>query len=451
MALNEPVTKKSVFNLEFNPDGRLLIAACEDHSVICLDGFNGRIVKKIPNAHGNCVNVIKFLNDQYFVTGSDDTTIGVWDIRNLNQKVHNLIGHYGWIKNCELMGSHLVTFGIEDQIRAWDIHQYLSQAEKSLLDTSESQILMMSPEIMRIGIPNDESKLVLSLRSGALMLIHDLNLATFQTDFVDFDWSDLPTKIFKAYWSYKGALLELNESPEEETWDELFDEDEVDTGESPIDYLLMTGKLSFDGGKFRKITPFNRRQNRLEIISATGFDESIPMTIGFDPASKSLLTRTYGFNSESSFIYDISNQNANNNNNPSPNNAEITQAGFKIKAKELLKTNANEYFSPRIRGYVVESNFSSGIFKNPCFSNCGRIICSPYHHGVRIFDVRKVLQMTPETWNAHPVKKDFQPDLAVPLVNTHNDDVFVTCYSPTLPLFASGGADGRVVFYSPNL
>lgn len=59
----EKVTGERVFNLEFSRDGAILGVACEDRSVRLLDGWNARVIASVDQAHSNCVNVIKFLNE----------------------------------------------------------------------------------------------------------------------------------------------------------------------------------------------------------------------------------------------------------------------------------------------------------------------------------------------------------------------------------------------------
>ncbi|CAG9770892.1 unnamed protein product [Ceutorhynchus assimilis] len=79
-----------IFNLEYSLDGKLLVAACEGKQVLIYDSGNQKHIKTVEDAHLNCVNCVKFLDNVTFATGSDDTLIKVWDIRNLKSSTRNI-------------------------------------------------------------------------------------------------------------------------------------------------------------------------------------------------------------------------------------------------------------------------------------------------------------------------------------------------------------------------
>jgi DDB1- and CUL4-associated factor 10 len=61
-----------------------------------------------------------------FATCSDDTTVALWDVRNLKKKIRTLLGHSNWVKNIEFSFKDklLVTSGLEGSIYTWDINSY---------------------------------------------------------------------------------------------------------------------------------------------------------------------------------------------------------------------------------------------------------------------------------------------------------------------------------------
>ena len=74
----------------------------------------------------------RFLDNRTFATCSDDTTVVLWDARNLKQRVRTLRGHSNWVKNIEYdaRDSLLVTSGFDGAIYSWDINKYQeNQAE----------------------------------------------------------------------------------------------------------------------------------------------------------------------------------------------------------------------------------------------------------------------------------------------------------------------------------
>nr|CAD7445312.1 unnamed protein product [Timema bartmani] len=114
-----------VFNLEFSPDGSLLVAACEKKSVLMFDPLSRRLVHAVNNAHRDCVNCVRFLDSRVFATCSDDSTVALWDARNLKTRIRTLNGHSNWVKNIEFSPRDglLVTSGFDGSIYTWDINR----------------------------------------------------------------------------------------------------------------------------------------------------------------------------------------------------------------------------------------------------------------------------------------------------------------------------------------
>eukprot|EP00090_Calanus_glacialis_P006803 TRINITY_DN15300_c0_g1_i1.p1 TRINITY_DN15300_c0_g1~~TRINITY_DN15300_c0_g1_i1.p1 ORF type:complete len:707 (+),score=213.18 TRINITY_DN15300_c0_g1_i1:85-2205(+) len=170
-----------IFNIEFNSDGKILAAACERKSILIFDPLTRKIARTIENAHSDCVNCIRFLDSRTFATCSDDTTVALWDARNLKNRVRTLRGHSNWVKNIEYDSreSLLVTSGFDGAIYTWDINQYQeSQAEfKKVFYTNG---------LMRMRLTPDSSKMVISTMNGYLVVVHDLDLHTMSEDLAGF-------------------------------------------------------------------------------------------------------------------------------------------------------------------------------------------------------------------------------------------------------------------------
>ena len=64
-----------------------------------------------------------------FVTASDDNTCAIWDLRNTKERLRTLEGHTGWVKNCEVFGTNLVTFALDATLRNWDISEFTPARE----------------------------------------------------------------------------------------------------------------------------------------------------------------------------------------------------------------------------------------------------------------------------------------------------------------------------------
>ncbi|KAH8018311.1 hypothetical protein HPB51_002292 [Rhipicephalus microplus] len=49
-----------IFNLEFSPDGSILVAATEGKSILMFDPLSRRLTREVKNAHADCVNNARF-------------------------------------------------------------------------------------------------------------------------------------------------------------------------------------------------------------------------------------------------------------------------------------------------------------------------------------------------------------------------------------------------------
>lgn len=69
----------------------------------------------------------RFLDSRVFATCSDDSTVALWDARNLKNRIRTLHGHSNWVKNIEFSQSDglLVTSGFDGAIYTWDINRYV--------------------------------------------------------------------------------------------------------------------------------------------------------------------------------------------------------------------------------------------------------------------------------------------------------------------------------------
>ncbi|XP_015430172.1 PREDICTED: DDB1- and CUL4-associated factor 10 [Dufourea novaeangliae] len=174
-------THGGVFNLEYSPDGSLLLAACERKTILMFDPLRRRLIHAIENAHNDCVNCVRFLDQRMFATCSDDSTVALWDARNLKQRIRTLHGHSNWVKNIEYSpkDSLLLTSGFDGSIYTWDINTF---TENSILYTR----VFHTNGLMRTRLSPDASKMLISTTSGYLMIIHNLKLRTLSQDLAGF-------------------------------------------------------------------------------------------------------------------------------------------------------------------------------------------------------------------------------------------------------------------------
>lgn len=97
----------------------------------------------------------RFLSDCLFATCSDDSTVALWDKRNLKSKVRSLHGHMNWVKNIEYSTKEnlLVTSGFDGSIFTWDIN---SSTEQGFV----YQKVFHTPGLMRCRVSPNSDQLV---------------------------------------------------------------------------------------------------------------------------------------------------------------------------------------------------------------------------------------------------------------------------------------------------
>lgn len=194
----------AVFNLEFTPDGSLLVAACEKKSIMVFDPLRAHLVNHVQNAHNDCVNCVRFLDSRMFATCSDDMTVALWDIRFLKNKIRSLKGHSNWVKNIEYASNVglLVTSGFDGSIYTWDINRYTE-------GDVQFKRVFHTEGLMRTKLSPDNTKLILCTTSGYLMVIHNLNLDTLAAD-------------LQAFKPNMYRLMQLSNSPIHLNYNHLF-------------------------------------------------------------------------------------------------------------------------------------------------------------------------------------------------------------------------------------
>ena len=163
----------SVFNVEFTPSGDSVLAVHANKAITVHDPRLEKQVHVVPRAHGNCVNVVSFLDHFAFATGSDDRTVRLWDIRKMSSCTATLHGHKGWVKNAEFdrHSCQLFTIAFEDGVRVWDINDL----EKYTSTESSDNLLFRHNNLTRLRISPDRSMMVMCLRMNHLVSISNFD------------------------------------------------------------------------------------------------------------------------------------------------------------------------------------------------------------------------------------------------------------------------------------
>ncbi|XP_040055674.2 DDB1- and CUL4-associated factor 10 isoform X2 [Gasterosteus aculeatus] len=383
-------THGAVFNLEYSPDGSVLTVACEQTEVLLFDPISSRHIKTLTEAHEDCVNNIRFLDNRLFATCSDDTTIALWDLRKLNSKVCSLHGHASWVKNIEYDSKTrlLVTSGFDGNVITWDTNRFTE-------DGCPHKKFFHTRYLMRMRLTPDCSKMLISTSSGYLLILHDLDL----------------TQSLEVG-SYR--MLRARRTPLSSD------------GGTSASRSAGTPRQGNDSSKIHPPREGLPPRNSLEVLTP-----EIPGERDRGNCITSLQLHPKGW---ATLIRCSSNM----------DDQEWTCV-YEFQEGAPTRPPVSPRCSLRLTHYIEEANVGRGYIKELCFSPDGRLICSPYGYGVRLlaFD-----QNCGELVDCVPVQTSCLRE--VRSIYSHSDVVLTTKFSPTHCQLASGCLSGRVALYQPK-
>ena len=119
-----------IWSMALAPDEETLIVGTSTRSVVGSDLETGTLSVSIRSAHGNDVNSVVYPSNNdtnILATGSDDTTIKVWDLRDTRTPVGVLVGHLEGVTCVAAKGDgyYLASNGKDQQLKLWDLRSSL--------------------------------------------------------------------------------------------------------------------------------------------------------------------------------------------------------------------------------------------------------------------------------------------------------------------------------------
>ena len=129
--LSEQHEDLGIYSAKFSGDGKEIVAGTSNESIVLYDLIQEKEVYRVPRAHTNDINTVCFANrenSQVIFTGSDDSSIRIWDRRTLGSKSIPegvLIGHREGITHISSKGDgYTLISNCKDQtIKLWDIRK----------------------------------------------------------------------------------------------------------------------------------------------------------------------------------------------------------------------------------------------------------------------------------------------------------------------------------------
>ena len=173
----------SIFDMSFSSDGKILFAGSADKNIYTFDPNTGKATGGIKQAHnGNIVSTC-YIKDYQFVSGSDDSTIALWDLRKSTEAVNVLQGHGSSIRELaynENIGDMLLSSSLDSTIRYWHIPSFQSQNDRQVSDNEENEhfrgVLANCPNLSQLALSPSGQWLTVVNSQGSVFIVYNLDV-----------------------------------------------------------------------------------------------------------------------------------------------------------------------------------------------------------------------------------------------------------------------------------
>lgn len=122
-----------IFSVKVSGDGREIVAGTTQRTIEVYDLVRGQTVYRVPDAHQDDINTVCFANRDYsdvIYTGSDDSTVKLWDRRTLSQRgvpEGVFIGHREGVAHVSSKGDgyYLISNSKDQTLKLWDVRKMM--------------------------------------------------------------------------------------------------------------------------------------------------------------------------------------------------------------------------------------------------------------------------------------------------------------------------------------
>jgi DDB1- and CUL4-associated factor 11 len=132
-----------IWSLRFSGDGREIVAGTSDRSVYVYDIESRRTILRIPG-HTDDVNAVCYADPNsphVLFSGSDDTTLKVWDRRSMaeNRPAGVFLGHTEGLTYVDSKGDgrYLISNGKDQTAKLWDMRKMVPSEKAEKIDPDE--------------------------------------------------------------------------------------------------------------------------------------------------------------------------------------------------------------------------------------------------------------------------------------------------------------------------
>ena len=133
-----------IFSVKFSGDGREIVVGTNRKTIEVYDLIRAQTVYRVPNAHNDDINTVAFANRDYsdvIYTGSDDSTVKLWDRRTLTMKnvpEGVFVGHREGISHVSSKGDgfYLISNSKDQTLKLWDTRKMMNwQESETFIDS----------------------------------------------------------------------------------------------------------------------------------------------------------------------------------------------------------------------------------------------------------------------------------------------------------------------------
>ena len=400
-----------VCDINFSEDGKKMVAGSSIGDVHLFDPNIQKHVATMNTSH--YVLRVCFTGNTQFAVGLSDSSILLWDIRNVKAPVNTLLGHSKLIRGLEYdEESHqLISTSYDGQIRYWHIPSY--QVERGDYDNSETTryrgILFKCPKVEQTSVSWESRRMVCVNSKGVIFSISNLDLDHLGEDLgmvrLDDTLPLLMSWIMPNASTNKRNAIRIVEG---------FDYNPHDNSTvSRIHHILLHPRLPLVLVRFCTTTSDHLNITKRDWLSVYSLQNVFDVTDG----SKSEAVKAYGID---------------------------------IMCDSLL-------YNVEISRYCVLSE------KKVCFSKCGRLVASPDKHGINLMSFSHDLDFPVLTKRNGSISALFEPSFysnnSTPDLHTvlhiprGSDAVMCTKFSESGGglLLTAGEKDGKISFHLPKL
>ncbi|RYP71593.1 hypothetical protein DL771_004719 [Monosporascus sp. 5C6A] len=127
-------SRLGIFSIRFSGDGRELVAGTTQNSIVVYDIESRRVLHSVIG-HDDDVNAVCFADKSsphILYSGSDDTTIKVWDRRSMGdgREAGAFVGHIEGLTYLDSKGDgrYILSNGKDQSMKLWDLHMMYTTA-----------------------------------------------------------------------------------------------------------------------------------------------------------------------------------------------------------------------------------------------------------------------------------------------------------------------------------